>query len=122
VLFNPALNFPEYPVPGEKGEDLGPKFWPTPFMKKGMAPAIIFFGTADRMWPQGQEFVRKATGMGMRAELWTAADMPHGFFNRSPWTEATALKADEFLTSLGYLKGKPTIKLTDANAVLKAVK
>jgi hypothetical protein len=37
--------------------------------------------------------------------------MPHGFFNRSPWTETTAQQADEFLASLGYLKGPPTIKL-----------
>jgi arylsulfatase len=37
--------------------------------------------------------------------------MPHGFFNRSPWTEATARKTDEFLKSLGYLTGEPTLKL-----------
>jgi acetyl esterase len=35
----------------------------------------------------------------------------HGFFNKSPWKEKTLLRADEFLESLGYLKGKPTIKV-----------
>jgi hypothetical protein len=33
-----------------------------------------------------------------------------GFFNRAPWQERTLLRADEFLQSLGYLKGKATLK------------
>jgi acetyl esterase len=120
VLFNPALNFPEHSVKDEQGNELGPKFWPTPFLQKGAPPAIVFFGTDDRMWPQGQEYVHKAASLGARAELWTAADMPHGFFNRSPWIEATVRQADVFLASLGYLKGAPTVKLADEKAVLKA--
>ena len=59
----------------------------------------------------GEEYAAKAKALDVRAELYTAADMPHGFFNRSPWTEVTAHKADEFLASLGYLKGPPTITL-----------
>ena len=53
----------------------------------------------------------------MRA-LWTAADQPHGFFNRPPWHEATVRRADEFLASLGYLTGPPTLKSSDPKAVL----
>lgn len=122
VLFNPALNFPEHSVKDAQGGELGAKFWPTPFLNKGAPSAIIFFGTDDRMWTQGQEYVRKAAGLGSRAELWTAAGLPHGFFNRSPWIEATARQADVFLTSLGYLKGEPTIKLADEKAVLQPAK
>ena len=42
---------------------------------------------------------------------------PHGFFNRSPWLEKTLYRADEFLVSLGYLQGEPTIKIPDAKDV-----
>ena len=41
----------------------------------------------------------------------TAPGQPHGFFNRSPWMEATTRKADEFLVGLGFLSGKPTVKM-----------
>jgi len=43
----------------------------------------------------------------------------NGFFNRSPWCETTARKADEFLTSLGYLNGSPTLKLPADAKVLE---
>ncbi|HEY6169150.1 MAG TPA: alpha/beta hydrolase [Verrucomicrobiae bacterium] len=119
VLFNPALDFPDHGVKDEKGENLSAKFWPTPFLKKGVPPAIIFFGTSDQMAPQGREYIGKSAGVGSRAELWMAADMPHGFFNRQPWTSATVIQADRFLASLGYLKGEPTLKPADEKAVLK---
>ena len=38
----------------------------------------------------------------------------HGFFHKTPWWEKTLLRTDEFLVSLGYLQGKPTIKVPDA--------
>jgi acetyl esterase/lipase len=52
----------------------------------------------------------KAKEVGARVELYTAEGMPHGFFNKPPWTEITVRQADEFLAGLGYLKGEPTIK------------
>jgi acetyl esterase/lipase len=108
VLFNPALNYPEHSVKNAEGRELK-DFWPTAFLKRGAPPAIIFFGTGDRMLKQGKEYQAKAGELGVRAELYTAADQPHGFFNRQPWTAITARQADLFLASLGYLKGPPTI-------------
>jgi acetyl esterase len=84
----------------------------------GQPPAIVFFGTADRLLTPSQEFCRKAIDLGNRCELWTAEGQGHGFFNRSPWHEATLFQADKFLASLGYLQGEPTIEV-DRNAVLK---
>ena len=52
--------------------------------------------------------------------MWAAADMPHGFFNKAPWIQVTAKKMDEFLISLGYLGGDPTIKLPENAPELKA--
>lgn len=80
-------------------------------MKKGTPPTIMFFGSADRLIAHGEEFLAKSSELGNRVELHTAAEMPHGFFNRTPWLQVTTRKADEFLTSLGYLKGEPTVKL-----------
>ena len=84
----------------------------------GEPPAIMFFGTADRLLPPSREFCQKALTLGNRCELWTAEGQGHGFFNRQPWHAATLRKADEFLTSLGYLRGEPQIK-PDPTAVLK---
>ena len=38
-----------------------------------------------------------AKGLGVKAELYTAAEQPHGFFNREPWLGVTTRKADELL-------------------------
>jgi acetyl esterase len=86
--------------------------------EQGQPPAIVFFGTDDRLLIPSQKFCRKASELGNRCELWTAQNQGHGFFNRSPWHEATLFKADQFLGSLGYLQGHPTIKYS-TEAVLR---
>ncbi|MBM3888267.1 MAG: alpha/beta hydrolase [Verrucomicrobia bacterium] len=118
VLFNPALHFPEFSVKDADGNPLK-DFWPTPFLKKGAPPAILFFGTNDKMVTQGREYLAKSKELGCRAELYTAEGQGHGFFNRSPWTEITARQADLFLASLGYLQGEPALKLPDGAPALK---
>jgi acetyl esterase len=81
-------------------------------LRKDSPPAIVFFGSDDERWgPQGIGFVDKAKEIGAKVELYIAPGQTHGFFNHSPWTEVTVRKADEFLASLGYLQGPPTIKL-----------
>jgi len=62
---------------------------------------------------------KRSLALGNRFELWTAEGKPHGFFNAEPWHQATLIKADEFLASLGYLTGPPTIKPVDAKAALQ---
>lgn len=120
VLFNPALNLSAAgrEIKGAGGSDLRKALSPNLFVKAGGPPAVIFFGTSDRLMATGKEYVGKAKELGLRAELYTAAGQPHGFFNRPPWLEATAKQADEFLASLGYLTGGPTVK-PKADAALK---
>lgn len=84
----------------------------------GQPPAIVFFGTADRLLVPSREFCQKAIDLDNRCELWIAEGQRHGFFNRSPWHEATLFQADKFLASLGYLQGEPTIQV-DRDAVLR---
>ena len=115
VLFNPFLNGKGRTIPGSDGSNIAEAFSPTLGLNKGAPPSILFFGTSDAMFDQGKEYVARCKELGVRAELFSAAEQPHGFFNREPWNVLTTRKADEFLTALGYLKGAPTLKLP-ANA------
>jgi len=82
---------------------------PIRYVSKDMPPAIVFFGTADRLLPHGKALLAKAKTCGNRVELYTAEGQPHGFFNRPPWQTLTTIQADRFLASIGYLKGEPTL-------------
>jgi acetyl esterase/lipase len=120
VLFNPALNIDELVPETADGEKkaMAKAITPNQFIKAGTPPAIMFFGTADKLIAGADQYLARAKPLSLRAELWTAAGQAHGFFNRTPWIQVTAKKADEFLTSLGYLKGEPTLKLPEAAPAL----
>jgi len=116
VLFNPALNIDELATERKGSADDIAKaeaITPNRFIQAGVPPAILFFGTADALKKGAEGYLAKAKPLGLRAELWTAADQPHGFFNRPPWSQVTVKKADEFLASLGYVSGEPTVKLPE---------
>jgi len=124
VLFNPAMNIATLFKERATGDspitlDIAEAITPNDFVAKDTPPAILFFGTADKLKIGGDEYVKKATALGLRAEMWSAADMGHGFFNKEPWMQVTAKKMDEFLISLGYLGGEPLIKLPDGAPELK---
>ena len=121
VLFNPVIRPPANLV-NAAGDPIGEKISPALFQKKGAPPAIIFFGTADRWSEQAPEFMAKSKELGNRCDYFTAANQPHGFFNRQPWTSATAIQVDKFLASFGYLQGPPTLQPADPAAVLVQVK
>lgn len=129
VLFNPALDLAaleiakQWPEGKEEGNKIVPLIDPARFIKKGLAPTVIYFGSADRMLDHARTFADQSKTFGNRCELFTAAGQPHGFFNRSPWQEVTLRQTDMFLTSLGYLKGEPTVKIPDeSRAELKREK
>jgi acetyl esterase/lipase len=115
ILFNPALDLTTVgrEVTNAAGENIARAISPCHFVKKETVPTIIFFGTSDRLIDGAQVWLKKAKETGSKAELFTAADQPHGFFNRAPWMEATLAQADEFLVAQGYLKGKPTVKVPE---------
>jgi acetyl esterase/lipase len=121
ILFNPALDVPSMAVKDTDGKDIAAQFWPTRLLAKGVPPTIIFFGTNDRLLAGGRDFFTKGRALGNRVELYTAADQPHGFFNRSPWNEVTAREADRFLVSIGYLPGEPTLRVPDGAPTLVRV-
>jgi len=93
---------------------------PIRYVSKDTPPAIVFFGTADRLLPHGKALLAKAKEKSNRVELYTAEGQPHGFFNRPPWQQLTTIQADRFLASIGYLKGEPTLEPpADTKASLK---
>jgi acetyl esterase len=125
VLFNPAMNIAT--LFRERTEDSTPErlkmaeaITPNSFIAKDTPPAVLFFGTADKLKLGGDEYVKKARALGLRAEMWTAAEMPHGFFNRAPWIQVTAAQMHRFLASLGYLGGEPSVKMPQEAPSLKA--
>jgi acetyl esterase/lipase len=93
-----------------KDEKLGKAISPTLHLAKDSPPALLFYGKKDSLLKQGEEFLDRAKEAGCRAEVYLADGVDHGFFNAQPWRDRTLLRADEFLASLGYLTGKPTIK------------
>ena len=114
ILFNPVLRFG--PTMNKKvggDEEVGKAISPILYLKKDSPPTILFFGTDDWLFKQGEEFMQLSKKLEHRGEMFTAEKQPHGFFNRSPWREKTLQRADKFLVSLGYLKGEPTIKIPD---------
>lgn len=117
VLFNPVLN--TVPV-GEKFGmgTMARKISPNYFLSKEVPPALIFFGTEDRLNEGGKEYLAKARNLGLDARMYMAPGQGHGFFNRSPWQERTTFLMDEFLTAHGYLQGKPTLDLPTGGVVL----
>jgi len=115
VLFNPVVDLTNLGEAAAKAKasfdpEKAKEISPILYLKKDSPPTILFYGTTDQFAAQGRAMLAKAKELGARVELYTAEGMPHGFFNRSPWTEITARQADEFLAGLGYLKGEPTIK------------
>jgi acetyl esterase/lipase len=112
VLFNPVLSF-EHEQMMERfnvDKEMAAKISPVKHLTKKSPPALILFGTNDKLIVHGKEYWKKAEGLGVRAEEFIADGQGHGFFNRSPWKERTLIAADKFLASLGYLKGEPTVK------------
>lgn len=108
VLFNPVLHLEPIAQRMADGET-AKKITPNLHLETGLPPALILFGSADPLRKGADEYLSKAKEQGAVAELYTAEGQPHGFFNRSPWQERTLFRVDEFLASIGYLQGKPTL-------------
>jgi acetyl esterase/lipase len=115
VLFNPILEVTGGPqikkrigdFPRAEARDLSPVL----HLGKDTPPTLLMYGTLDRYLKQGEDYIRRAKKLGVRADLYTAAGQTHAFFNNSPWKERTLYRVDQFLESLGWLKGPPTLKL-----------
>jgi acetyl esterase/lipase len=116
VLVNPAFGFSDrgHMTPEQTAAADGPigAFIASWTVTKGGPPAILFFGTDDTLQEKARDFARQLIAAGTRAEFYTAEGQRHGFFNRSdssPWHTLVLRQIDQFLASLGYLQGNPTV-------------
>ncbi|MCS6850072.1 MAG: alpha/beta hydrolase fold domain-containing protein [Gemmataceae bacterium] len=96
-------------VPG--GKEMADRLSPIRHLGKHTPPTLILDGDGDRWFEMAKTFVDTLTSHGVRAELWIAPGEGHPFSNFSPWREASMAKMDEFLASLGWLQGPPTIQV-----------
>jgi acetyl esterase/lipase len=111
VLFNPALS---------KSDAQDPDVDFLRHLKADFGPAIVFFGSEDKWMKNGwTPAAAKMKSLGITSvDLRIAEGETHAFFNKQPWKDITLIAADEFLTELGYLKGKPTLSLPKSGETL----
>jgi len=89
---------------------------PLHHVKAGQPPTIIFHGQADTTVPysSAELFTARMKAAGNRCELVGAEGQRHGYFNfgraGNRYALETLTAADQFLASLGWLKGKPTVE------------
>jgi acetyl esterase/lipase len=126
VLFNPALVLA--PVEGRAPlgggnmdglkERMGiepQKLSPYHNVRKGAPPALVIHGKADSTVPYwtAEIFAEAMTKAGNRCELAGYEGQQHGFFNFGRGDNKhfieTARAMDQFLVSVKFLQGKPTI-------------
>jgi len=114
VLFNPvAHNGPEgYGY--ERVKDYWQKFSPYHNLTKETPPTLIMLGTEDKLFnvSLAEQYKQKMENLGNRCDLILYEGQDHAFFNLDINEEMhfqTMKDADLFLTSLGFLKGAPTV-------------
>lgn len=115
LLFNPVLDN----GPGGWGTarvgSRYPEFSPAHNVSRDDPPAILFLGSKDNLIPVAtlERFKAAMTQAGVRCDLHVYEGEGHGFFNAgrgdNKYYRLTVIAADQFLASLGWLQGAPTL-------------
>ncbi len=113
VLFNPVADNSKEGYGYNRVKEYWKDFSPAHNLSKDVPPTLIMLGTKDTAFKPhlAEQFKQKMEELGNRCDLILYKDQVHAFFNASnrDMHFLTLKDADVFLTSLGYLKGKPTI-------------
>ncbi len=115
VLFNPVYDNSSKGFGHDRVKPRWKEISPMHNIRKGAPPTIVFLGTKDNLIPvsTAQEYEKRLVAVGSRSVLHLYEGAAHGFFNKGREGDAypdTVIKMDDFLNSLGWLKGEPTIK------------
>ncbi len=110
VLFNPVFDNGPQGYGHDRVKDYWKEFSPIDHIDSNTPPTVVFLGTNDKLIPvdTGKRFQKSMQLAGVRCDLHLYEGEGHGFFNKVKFAE-TLIEADRFLTSLGYLKGEPTL-------------
>lgn len=117
ALFNPVFdNGPDQGWGHARVGERFKEFSPAHNITSDDPPAIIFLGTQDKLIPVAvvERFKANMEKAGVRCEAKFYEGQGHGFFNPGKggtmdFYYDTLLETDKFLTSLGWLKGEPTL-------------
>lgn len=114
VLFNPVANNGPEGYGYERVKDYWQKFSPYHNLTKETPPTLIMLGTEDKLFnvSLAEQYKQKMENLGNRCDLILYEGQDHAFFNLDINEEMhfrTMKDADLFLTSLGFLKGAPTV-------------
>jgi len=114
VLFNPVYDNSKKGYGFGRMEGRHLEISPLHNITKGAPPTIVFFGTKDKTTPviSSKEYEQNMKNVGSRIDLHLYEGAAHSFFNKGDYFIDTLIKTDEFLQSLGYISGKPTLKNT----------
>lgn len=115
ILFNPVFDNGPGGWGTKRVGDRYREFSPAHNISADTPPAIVFLGDKDKLIPVAtlEKFQKDMQAVGVRCDTLVFPEMPHGFFNfgkhdNVPYTR-TVRAADEFLSSLGWLSGQPTL-------------
>lgn len=117
VLFNPAVDT-THSTPtllrdrfGDRGRDGSPIH----HLHSGLPPTLILHGMADATVPYTdvERFCTESKKLGNQCQLVGYEAATHGFFNPGrgsgdQWHRETLQEVDRFLTTIGYLRPRPT--------------
>lgn len=115
VLYNPVFNN----GPGQYGYarvgEHYKAFSPAHNITADDPPATVFLGTEDHLIPVQtvRDFEAGMKKVGVRCDVHLYEGQKHGFYARynAKYYYETVLESDKFLTSLGWLKGPPTLQM-----------
>ncbi|MBE2282723.1 MAG: alpha/beta hydrolase [Prosthecobacter sp.] len=118
ALFNPVFdNGPDQGWGHTRVKERYQEYSPAHNITPDDPPAIIFLGTQDKLIPVAvvERFKANMEKAGVRCVAKFYEGQGHGFFNpgkggKMEFYYDTLLETDKFLTSLGWLKGQPTLK------------
>jgi acetyl esterase len=116
VLFNPVYDNSKNGYGYNRVKDYWKEFSPLHNIDKNTPPAIVFFGSAEKLVkiPVMKEFKAKMKALGIKSELTIYEGPGHGFFNYgkddNKWFLATMTEAHNFLKALGWITTEPTVE------------
>ncbi len=111
ILFNPVTDTSPKGFGYNRILDDAFKISPIHNIGKNYPPAIILIGTDDKVTPLENinEFQRAMEIKGGRCDVVFYEGQKHGFFNNQKYFKKTTYDVDNFLSTLRFLNGEPSI-------------